>query len=138
MDRRNFSFGLMGGTLIGQSYSPGVTRLKRLFNARRGESGNEPRTGPMRSAPIPFRLVANAPAVVIAAQDPFRKGLLIQNLDATGDLFLGFGILADANGFRLPAGGVVLLDFICPTDTISVFSTVDCSGILIAFAPISE
>lgn len=125
---------LRTGTLIGGPSDANVTNLARRFNGRpEGSSGTDSRTGPMRSTPIPFTLVANAP-VVIAAMNPNRAGLLIQNLDPVGNLFVGFGVLADAFSLRLPPGGFMLLDFICPTDAISFFSTVNCAGYLCEWA----
>lgn len=125
------------GTLIDQAYGPNVTNLFHRFNTRKKgeELGLEPRTGPIRSAPVPFAVTGGAPAQVIAAQNANRKGLLIKNLDPTADLFIGFGTLADANGFSIPAGGYVLLDFVCPTDTISVFALVNVRGYLLEMSP---
>jgi hypothetical protein len=127
------------GTLIDQSYGPGVTNLRRRFN-RSGESpaSEVVRDGPMRSNPVPFALIGGAPAITIAVQNPHRKGLLIQNRDATNDLFVGFGTLADANGFAITALGYVLLDFICPTDAISVFALVNVRGFMVEMAPIAS
>ncbi len=126
---------LTGGTLIDQPYGPAVTNLLLRFNTReRGPNGEIERTGPMRATPVPFRVVGGDPAKVIAAQNPARKGLLIQNLDPTNNLFVGFGQLADANGFAIQPGGYILLDFVCPTDAISVFATVNVGGYLMEMA----
>jgi hypothetical protein len=117
-----------------------VTDFSLKFNTRpAGESGPAPRTGPMRANPVPFTLIANAPAIVIASQNAFRKGLMIQNKDLIDILYVGFGSLADIRSFQVaPLGGTVLLDFICPTDTISVFATANISGFFVEFAPIGE
>ena len=129
--------------LIPSAYDPEITNFNLKFNARpQGKNGEIlplARTGPIRSNPIPFTLVANAPAIVIASQNAFRKGLMIQNKDLIDILYVGFGSLADIRSFQVaPLGGTTLLDFICPTDTISVFATANISGFYIDFAPIGE
>lgn len=146
MQRRTFIQGIGAGgfgagsfgTLIDQSYGPNVTKLDRLYNKREGVLGPTERTGPIRSNVVPFRVLANAPALVISVQNPYRKGLSIQNNDPTQNLFVGFGILADANGFRVGPLTTVLFDFVCPTDAISVFALFDISGFMLEMAPIGE
>ena len=129
--------------LIPSAYDPEVTDFALKFNGRRTNADGTPivsqRTGPIRSNPVPFTLVANAPAIVIASQNPYRKGLILQNKDLIDILFVGFGTLADARGFQIaPLGGTTLLDFVCPTDTISVFATANISGYFVEFAPTAE
>lgn len=124
---------LRTGTLLDQN-GPNVTSLRREYNGRGVDGAPLPRTGPMRGNPVPFAVVANAAAVVIAAMNPNRKGLLIQNLDPAQNLFVGFGTLADANGFALGPLGYILLDFVCPTDTISVFATANVRGYMLEMA----
>ena len=130
----------MRNTLIEQSYSPNVTRLGLVLNSRGQTAPGDkvPRTGPMRSNPVPFNVIANDPAIVIAVQNPDRKGLLIQNLDVAANLFVGFGTLANARGFALGPLGYILLDFVCPTDAISVFATANVNGYFLELAPIAE
>ena len=117
-----------------------VTDFSLKFNTRAdGSSGPAPRTGPMRSNPVPFTLIGGAPAIVIASQNPYRKGLILQNKDLTNILYVGFGTLADLTSFQVaPLGGTALLDFVCPTDTISVFASANISGFFVEFAPIAE
>lgn len=129
--------------LIPQSYDIAVTDFSLKFNGRRTNADGTPieptRTGPIRSNPVPFQLIANAPAIVIASQNAWRKGLMIQNKDVTDVLYVGFGSLADIRSFQVaPLGGTTLLDFICPTDTISVFATANIAGFFVEFAPIGE
>jgi hypothetical protein len=126
--------------LIPQPYDPEVTDFALKFNGRKeGDTSSPARTGPMRSSPVPFTLIGGAPAIVIASQNPFRKGLMIQNKDLVDILYVGFGSLADVRAFQLaPLGGTVLLDFVCPTDTISVFATANISGYFVEFAPTAE
>jgi hypothetical protein len=126
--------------LIPSAFDPEVTDFSLKFNGRReGDNGPIARTGPIRSNPVPFTLVANAPAIVIASQNAFRRGLMIQNKDLVNILYVGFGSLADLSSFQVaPLGGTTLLDFVCPTDTISVFATANLSGYYVDFAPIAE
>lgn len=124
--------------LIPKASDPGFTNFKLQFN--NWYKAGEPisRTGPMRSTPIPFRVVPNVQAQVIACMNPFRKGLMIQNKDDTNILYVGFGSLADINSFEVQPNQTVLLDFVCPTDAISVFSTVALSGFLVEMAQSAE
>ena len=126
--------------LIPQPYDIEITDFALKFNGRKeGDTSAPARTGPMRSNPVPFTLIANAPAIVICSQNPYRKGLMIQNKDLVDILYVGFGSLADIRAFQIaPLGGTALLDFICPTDTISVFATANISGFLVEFAPTAE
>lgn len=123
------------GSLVPQSFDTAFTNFKHRFNLRNG-LGTDARTGPMRSTPIPFAVVGNSPAIVVASQNPNRKGLMMKNLDLVDLLYVGFGTLADTNGFSIEPGQTVLLDFVCPTDAISVFSTANIRGFLVEFAPI--
>lgn len=130
-------YGIRGfTTLIPQAYDPAFTNFKRRLNPQNPDGSAPVRDGPIRTTPIPFAVEANAPAKVIASQDAFRKGLLIKNLDATELLYVGIGSLADTNGLAVNPGGTILFDFICPTDTISVFATANVRGYLALFAPI--
>lgn len=134
-------FPTIRNALIPQAYDIEVTDFSLKFNGRKaGEEGTvAERTGPIRANPVPFTLIANAPAIVIAAQNAFRKGLIIQNKDILDILYVGFGTLADVRSFQVaPLGGTTLLDFVCPTDTISVFATANISGYFVEFAPIAE
>lgn len=121
--------------LLGQSYDAKVTRLDRQPFGPTPGNDTEPRTGPILTASIPFRLVGGAPAIVIAAYDPNRKGFLLQNKDPVDDLFYEFGALADATSTVLPPRNGILFDFTTPCDRISVFSLVNISGCLKIFAP---
>ena len=130
---------LMAGTaLIPQAYDPAFTRFQLQFNTLREGETELKRTGPMRSNPVPFRIVANASPIVIAAQNPYRKGLVLQNLDPTDNLYIGFGTLADVGSFYLLPLQTIILDFVCPTDTISAFATASIGGYLLEMAPIAE
>lgn len=120
--------------LIDQAYSVGVTRLDRTpFGPAKGRD-SQPRTGPITTTEIPFRLVAGQ-AIVIASQDPARTGLSLQNADPTNNLFYSFGRIADATSRFLTPGMVLLRDFNTPTDRISVFATVALSGVLAVESP---
>ena len=140
-EKKVIPFPTIRTALLPSAYDPEVTDFSLKFNGRpAGQENTVPsRTGPMRSNPVPFTLVGNAPAIVIASQNPFRKGLIIQNKDLINILYVGFGTLADATSFQVaPLGGTTLLDFICPTDTISVFATANVSGFFVEFAPTAE
>lgn len=121
--------------LLGQSYDVKVTRLDREPWGPPPGSDSQPRTGPIVTTEIPFTLVAGAPAVVLAANDPSRTGIVLQNADPTNNLFYAFGRLADATSRFLTPGQTLLRDFNCPTDRISVFATVNISGALAVEAP---
>lgn len=116
--------------LLGQSYDVKVTRLDRTPWGLAVGQESQPRTGPIVTTEIPFTLVANDPATVLAASDPERTGLVLQNTDPTNNLFYAFGRLADATSRFLTPGQTLLRDFGCPTDRISVFATVNISGAL--------
>lgn len=120
-------------TLIGQGYAPNVTRLDRPAFGSTGKrdpaTGSEgpailqqERKGPIKTTPIVGQLIANQPLNILQA-NPHRKGLMLTNKDAVAVLFVSFGTVADASGFPLPAGGIMLLDFITPTDALWVFAT---------------
>lgn len=123
--------------LIPSAYDPEITDFALKFNGRLASDPAGPiaRDGPIRAAPIPFALIGNAPAIVIASQDAYRKALFIKNLDPVANLYIGFGTLADTNGLALDPLGYILLDFVCPTDTISVFATANVRGFLMTMAP---
>lgn len=121
--------------LLGQAYDPKVTRLDRQPWGPTPGNDSQPRTGPIVTAEIPFTLVGGAQASVIAASDPNRKGLILQNKDPVDDLFYSFGALADETSTFIPPRSSILLDFVCPTDRISVFALVNISGVLKTMAP---
>lgn len=131
------------GTLIDQSYGVNVTpifqrKFAMEFNKREKGADGKPvteRNGPIRSAPLSFTLIGGAPSIVISQMNVWRRGLLIQNRDPTATLFVGFGMLADANSFNMAPGGYILLDFICPADPIAVFGTANVSGYICEWAP---
>ncbi len=125
--------------LMPQAYDVAFTNWERTFGAKfTGDGKPAERAGPMRTTAVPFAVIANASPIVIAVQNPWRKGLLIQNLDPTTNLSIGFGQLASANGFFLSPLGYILLDFTCPTDAISVFATANVNGFMAEMAPIGE
>lgn len=137
-------------TLIPQAYAPSVTNLKeRAFgSAAPDQFGSEgmaisqkPRSGPMRTTPIPFRLVANVPINILQA-NPHRCGILIQNLDPVGNLYISYGLVVDLNNFAqsffLGPLGYQLLDQVTPTDAVWVFATLNLSGNIQEFARIAE
>lgn len=116
--------------LLPQSYDVKVTNFKKPpFNAdskRNQDAGIIP-DGPVVSNEIPFRLVANEPRL-IAAGNTKRKGMMLQNLDPTDNLFYSFGPQATGQSSFLTPGATLLLDFICPVNSVWCFSTVDLSG----------
>ena len=105
--------------LLPQAYDVRVTDFKKPpFNSdtkRNQDAGIIP-DGPVVSNEIPFRLVAGEPRL-IAAGNTRRKGLMLQNLDATDNLFYSFGPQATENSSFLTPGATLLLDFICPTNS---------------------
>jgi hypothetical protein len=122
-------------TLLGQSYDAKVTRMDRgVFGPQPG-GDSTPRTGPIVTANMPFTLVPNAVAIVIASQDPNRKALILQNKDPVANLFYEFGALADTTSTFLTPGMYLLLDFVCPTDRVTVFAVAAVSGSLKTMSP---
>lgn len=115
--------------LLGQSYDAKVTRLDREPWGPVPGQESQPRTGPIVTTEIPFTLVPNVPQV-LCANDPERTGVVLQNSDPVDNLFYAFGRLADATSRFLTPGQILLRDFNCPTDRISVFATVAISGSL--------
>lgn len=125
--------------LIPQAYDPAFTNWERKFGAKISADGKPAeRLGPIRTTNLPFAVIGGAAAIVIAVQNPWRKGLLLKNLDPVANLYVGFGQLADINGFFIDPLGYVLFDFTCPTDAISVFATVNVRGFMAEMAPIGE
>lgn len=117
--------------LMGQSYSPNVTRLDRRplgLGAARKSAEGLPRTGPIVANDIPFTLVANEPYNV-ATSNEYRKGMMLQNLDAVDNLFFRFGGPPTIFSARLIPGQTLLLDFICPTSSVWVLATVNLQGV---------
>lgn len=126
--------------LIPQAYDVAFTAWRADFRYQFGfaRADGQPikRNGPVRSNPIPFALVANAPAICVAIGNDARTGLIIKNLDPTTDLLVGFGVVADAaTGFPISPLQTLLLDFVTPTDAIWAFSTANVRGYLIEMAP---
>jgi hypothetical protein len=121
--------------LLGQSYDIKVTRLDRTPWGPPKGADSQPRTGPIVTTELPFTLVGGAVATVLASNDPSRTGLVLQNADPVNNLFYAFGRLADATSRFLTPGMVLLRDFNCPTDRISVFALVNISGALAVEAP---
>lgn len=131
--------GMRANALLPQAYDPAFTNFRIHFNALAEGQTELKRTGPIRSNPVPFALVANAAAIVIASNNPHRTGLMIKNLDPTDNLYIGFGILADVNGFSVEPLQTIILDReSCPTDTISAFGTANIRGYLLELAPVAE
>jgi len=116
--------------LSGRPNSVKVTRLDRgILGLVPGSVDGIPteRTGPMSTTEYPFTLVAGAPQI-IAAANPWRLGMMLQNMDPIANLNFSFGPIASAiSGFLVP-GQLLLLDFVCPTDQVSVFAAVNISG----------
>jgi len=121
---------------IAGSNSPGITDLKSNAFRGVGQGGKMERNGPMRSAPVPFRLVANVPYNV-ATGNPERRGLILQNKDPAADMFYSFGSVAALSSLFIAPRGSILLDFICPTDAVWVFAASAISGCYCEFAPIA-
>lgn len=116
--------------LSGKPNSVKITRVDRGILGRvptMPDGSQAPRTGPVVTTEIPFTLVAGVPQI-IAANNPWRVGLMLQNKDPVTNLFFSFGpIASDISGFLTPNASI-LLDFICPTDQVSVFSLLAISG----------
>ena len=115
--------------LVGRPNSTKITRLDRgiLGQVPTRADGSSARTGPICTTEYPFTLVPNEPQI-IAAANPWRLGMMLQNKDPIANLFFSFGPVASVlSGFLVP-GQVLLLDFICPTDQVSVFAAAAISG----------
>lgn len=119
MDRTNY--------LIPRANAAAVTRLDRGIANSRPDTGPPGSVGPIVTTEIPFTLTPSA-LQILSATNPFRVGLMLQNKDPVNNLFYAFGVEADANSSFLSPGVVLLLDFICPIDQVSVFATVALSG----------
>lgn len=111
----------------------GVTSLKNRYGSAATPGQRMERTGPMKSAPIPFTLTANE-AFNVAAANPDRAGLLLQNADPANNLYYNFGSVASLQSFSLVPGQYILLDFVCPTDAVWVFAAFNLSGMYTEFA----
>jgi hypothetical protein len=135
-------------TLIPQAYDTQWTRLIEAYGTARNA---DPATGsvglalasqkmrakgPVKTNQVPFRLVAGQPYKLFN-DNPNRKGLMLENLDPVTNLNFSFGIQADATAFQLVPNGVVLLDFVCPTDSVWLFATLAVSGVGAEFAPLA-
>lgn len=125
--------------LTPQSYDVRVTSLRNPFNAKSAALQNAgiPNTGPIRSNEIPFRLVAGV-ARLITTGNRNRKALMMQNLDPIDNLFYSFSVKATAFTSFLTPGQYVLLDFVCPIDSVWAFATANISGFYREMAPGAE
>lgn len=112
----------------------GVTDLRQVIGAQRGTLDG-PQSGPTRTTPLPFNLVAGQP-LQLAPFNPRRTGLLLQNRDPAAALFYNFGSPANVFTGALPGGlgATLLLDYTCPCDAIWVFAVANCSGYLAEFS----
>lgn len=126
--------------LLPQSYDVRVTDMKKPpFNSdtkAMQDAGVMP-DGPITSNEVPFIMVAGEPRL-IAAGNTRRKGMMLQNLDATDNLFYSFGTQATAQSTFLTPGMTLLFDFICPVNSVWCFATVNLSGYYRDFAPSSR
>lgn len=134
-------------TMVGSAYSPNVTRLDlpAFGTAKKPDpyTGSVSpaiqaiaRKGPIRTTSIVFQLVPSVPLNLLQA-NPHRKGIMITNKDAVASLFLSFATVADGSSFPMAPGAVILLDFICPTDSLWVFATAAVAGVCLEFAPVA-
>lgn len=70
----------------------------------------------------PVAISAGASTTILFQPDTTRVFLLIQNLDATADIWVQFGTAAAINnGIRISAGGSLLLDAFVAQDDVQVF-----------------
>lgn len=119
-------------TLFPPGADPLVTRLNRGFAGARPSASGMPAAaaregGIVKSAPNSFRLEANVP-YILAVQNPRRVGLMLQNLDPAQDLFFNFGAEVTLSSGIIVPRGTILLDFVCPTDQLTVMGAVAMSG----------
>lgn len=114
----------------GKPNNVGVTRLDRGILGKvptNADGSDAARTGPVVTTEIPFTLVPGE-VQFIAAATPWRVGLMLQNKDPVDNLFYSFGTVAnELSGFLTPRA-TIILDFICPTDQVTVFALVAISG----------
>lgn len=115
-------------TLIPNAYSPNVTDISDVFNPPRKFDKFAPVKPSIITAPIPFTLVANQPYLLLNA-NPRRKALVMENLDSTAVLYVGFGIQANLFSFQVQPLAGFLFDIVCPTDQIWAFAIANISGI---------
>ena len=123
---------------------PYDARLTDLNNPLR-----PPRGAPAKAQPDTFRnrtianstpitLVGNAASIRVLPANFRRVGLLIQNRDTTSALFIGFGVVADANSFSVAAGQSILLDFTCPRSEIYAFATSNLLSVFVDMTRVPE
>lgn len=116
--------------LVGKPNSVKFTRIDRGILGRvptNSDGSDAPRTGPVCTTEYPFTLIPGEPQI-IAAANPWRVGMMLQNKDPVDNLFFSFGPIAnELSGFLTPQA-TLLLDFICPSDQVSVFALVAISG----------
>lgn len=117
--------------LLPQAYDVSVTNLRKpAFNDRGASAAasGATRNGPVMSNDLPFSLVANEP-YNLAAGNPYRVGMMLQNCDPTNNMFYSFGAVATPNSKFLTPGQTLLLDFVCPCDSVWALATVALSGV---------
>jgi hypothetical protein len=109
-------------TLVPMAYGPSITKIDDDdIDVMKPVPGKPGEAGPVTTNPIVGQLAAGV-AVQVLPANANRVGLLVQNLDTTAALNYAFGLVAGPQSKFLPAGGVLLLDFVTPTDTLSLFS----------------
>jgi hypothetical protein len=124
--------------LLPLAYDVKVTRLdKPAFNlyGKRGPGEQEGPPGAIRTNPLNFQVVPLEP-MMLATGNNGRKSFFLQNKDPTDNLFFSFGTEAGPNSAYLSPGQYILLDFVCPTDSVWVYGTVAVAGSFYEFAPL--
>jgi hypothetical protein len=130
MPRRNPRLSPMARQLNGPS-SPDVTSFGKILNPPRAGVGQVVRAPEMKPiGNVPFRLEAGVSSRIVA-DNPYRKYLLIQNLDTVEQMIVNFGQDADAiSGITLQPLGVAFFDIFVPQASVFCFSAGNISGFL--------
>jgi len=79
----------------------------------------------------PITLVGGADPIRVLGKNYRRTGLIIQNRDTAAALFVAYGNANGQNTISLPAGGILLEDFTCPSDEVYFSSTANIIAVII-------
>ena len=79
----------------------------------------------------PITLVGGADPIRVLGKNYRRTGLIIQNRDTAASLFIAYGNANGQNTIALPAGGILLEDFTCPSDEVYLSSTANIIAVVV-------
>lgn len=102
-------------------YDTAVTDINRPLIAPRQDYALDNFLNRNLTVTTPYVLVAGV-SVRALARNQRRVGMIIQNKDATGDMFYSFGNNLGQDGLLIAPRGSVLFDFTTPADELYLFS----------------